>query len=174
MRRLILSLAVVACSAVSASSRPPDSLDWTEFHNSRFGLHLQYPSAVFSAQRSSEAGDGDLFTTSDNSAKLLVGAFENSDHHSPASYQRFILQQSYPGLRVDYSPVGQTWSVLSGTRGDTMVYEKVMFSCGGRVINSFAIVYPIAERAFYDPIVEVVEDSFSPGIESCGQHASRD
>ena len=55
-----------------------------------------------------------------------------------------------------------------------MVYEKVMFSCGGRVINSFAIVYPIAERAFYDPIVEVVEDSFRPGIESCGQHASRD
>ena len=101
MRRLFLSLAVVACSAVSASSRPPDNLAWTEFHNSRFGLHLQYPSAVFSAQRSSEAGDGDLFTTSDNSAKLLVGAFENSDDHSPASYQRFVLRQSYPGLRVD-------------------------------------------------------------------------
>src|SRR4029078_2988221 len=128
MRRMILSFAVVACSAVSASSRPTESLDWAEFHNSRFGLHLQYHSAVFSAQRSSEAGDGDLFTTSDNSAKLLVGAFENSEHKSPATYQLFILQESYPGLRGDYSPIGQTWSVLSGTRGDTMVYEKVMFS----------------------------------------------
>ncbi len=81
-------------------------------------------------------------------------------------------EESYPGLKIDYAPVGQRWSVLSGTRGDMMIYEKVIFSCGGKVINSFALVYPIAERMFYDPIVETIEDSFRPGAARCDQHAA--
>jgi hypothetical protein len=48
-----------------------------------------------------------------------------------------------------------------------MVYEKAMFSCGGRLINSFAVLYPVAERRFYDPIVEGMEDSFRPGRGKC-------
>jgi hypothetical protein len=110
--------------------------------------------------------------TSDGRAKLLVGAIENLDDHSPATYQRFLTRQSYPGLRVDYAPVGQNWAVLSGSRGSRMIYEKVMFSCGGRVINSFALVYPLDERQFYDPIVEAIEDSFRPGLARCHDHAS--
>ena len=62
--------------------------------------------------------------------------------------------------------------MLSGTRGDTMIYEKVMFSCSGRVINSFALVYPIDERHLYDPIVEGIEDSFRPGNAGCDEHAA--
>ncbi len=53
-----------------------------------------------------------------------------------------------------------------------MIYEKVMFSCAGKVINSFAVVYPIAERSFYDPIVETIEDSFRPSAAGCHQHAA--
>ncbi len=64
---------------------------------------------------------------------------------------------------TDYAPVGRSWSVLSGTLGDKMIYEKAMFTCGGAVISSFALVYPIAEREFYDSIVEDIEDSFRPG-----------
>ena len=172
MRTLVI-LATLVALATSAVSRSAEDLGWTPMRNERFGLSLEYPANVFVDQRTSEAGDGDLFVTSDQSAKLLVGAFENVEAHTPASYQRFIARQSYPGLLVDYAPRGRTWSVLSGTQGDTMVYEKVMFTCGGRVINSFALVYPIAERDFYDPIVEGIEDSFSPGAESCDRHAAR-
>ena len=68
--------------------------------------------------------------------------------------------------------MGAGWSVLSGTRGETMIYEKVIFSCSGRVINSFALVYPIAERHLYDPIVEGIEDSFRPGVAGCDEHAA--
>lgn len=172
MRTLVVIAALFAL-ATSAFSRPRDDLGWSTFHNDRFGLSFEYPANVFVDQRTSEAGDGDLFVTSDQSAKLLVGAFENVEAHTPASYQRFIARQSYPGLLVDYAPRGRTWSVLSGTQGATMVYEKVMFTCGGTIINSFALVYPIAERDFYDPIVEGIEDSFRPGAESCDRHATR-
>ena len=172
MRKKLLSLLLVACSAAPALSQSVRDLDWTTYHNPRFGLQLRYPADVFPSQRTSEARDGDLFTTPDNSAKLVVGAFENTEGHTAASYQKFIARHSYPGLRADYSPVRQSWSVLSGTSGDTMIYEKIMLSCGGGVINSFALVYPVAERDFYDPIVEAIEDTFTPGNEGCGQHAS--
>jgi hypothetical protein len=41
------------------------------------------------------------------------------------------------------------------------------------VINSFAMTYPVAERRFYDPIVEDIEDTFSPGRLGCDEHAAR-
>jgi hypothetical protein len=94
------------------------------------------------------------------------------DGHTPATYQRVLTQQSYPGLRVDYAPVGRTWAALSGTLKDRMVYEKVMFSCGGRIINSFVLVYPTSERGAFDPLVEAIEDSFRTGTARCDDHAS--
>ena len=168
MRALLLALTLFVTPAHA------ERLDWREFRNDKFGLALRIPADVFSRHRASDTGDGDLFTTPGGDAKLLVGVLENVDGHSPGTYQRFIAKSSYPGLRVDYAPVGGSWTVLSGTQGPRIIYEKVMFSCGGRVINSFAMIYPIAERAFYDPIVEAVEDSFRPGTESCRGHATRD
>ena len=54
-----------------------------------------------------------------------------------------------------------------------LVYEKIMFSCGGSVINSFAMTYPTAERGLYDELVEAIEDTFTPGHESCDEQAAR-
>ena len=173
MRSIFWAFAALFLATSAGLARPADEFGWTVYRNERFGLQMRYPAQVFSSQRTSDARDGDLFATPDGSAKLLIGAFENTEGFSPAAYQQFIARESYPGLRADYAPVGQTWTVLSGTRGETMVYEKVMFSCAGRVINSFALVYPIAERRLYDPIVEAIEDSFRPGVAGCDQHAAR-
>ena len=55
---------------------------------------------------------------------------------------------------------GTSWFVLSGTRDGTMFYERVTFTCGGRRINSWAMLYPVAERRLYDRIVEQVARSY--------------
>ena len=172
-RRFLLLLFVLLGALPAAAFPQQNDLGWTEFRNERFGLALRYPAEVFVSQRSSDSGDGDLFETPDGNGRLLVGAIENTDSFTPRSYQSFIARQSYPGLRIDYAPVGQSWAVLSGTVGQTMVYEKIMFSCGGTVINSFAMTYPIAERRFYDPLIEAIEDTFRPGHEECNEHAAR-
>ena len=173
LRRFLLWLIVSFGAFPAAAFAQPDDLGWTEFRNERFDLSLRYPAEVFVSQRSSDTGDGDLFETSDRQGRLLVGAIENTERFTPRSYQSFIARQSYPGLRVDYAPIGQSWAVLSGTVGHTMIYEKIMFSCGGSVINSFAMTYPIAERAFYDPLIEAIEDTFRPGHQGCDEHAAR-
>jgi hypothetical protein len=170
--RTVLVILVLGFLALTAHSRSGfEDLGWATYRNERFGLTLTYPAAVFSSEQTAEAGDGVLLATPDKRGRLLVGALANVEHHSPRSYQRYIASHSYAGLAVDYAPVGESWAVLSGTRGDTMIYEKIMFSCGGRVINSFAMLYPIAERRFYDPLVEAIEDSFRPGVEGCAPHA---
>ena len=167
MMRLVLVIAVGSCLAAAAHAR----LGWEEYRNDRFGPVLRYPADVFQPQRAAVSGDGYLFASKDGEAQLLVGAFENREGHSPASYQRFIRRHSYPGVEVDYAPIGRSWMVLSGYLDDKTVYEKVMFSCNGRVINSFAMIYPTAGRDFYDPIVEEIEDTFRPVPTTCPRHA---
>jgi hypothetical protein len=38
-----------------------------------------------------------------------------------------------------------------------------MFSCAGRLINSFALIYSANDRQAFDRIVERMEKSFRPG-----------
>jgi hypothetical protein len=62
---------------------------------------------------------------------------------------------------VTYRPRGERWLVVSGYRGDRVFYEK-FFVIGG-AIEAFAFEYPVALRESYDPLVEILEDSFRPG-----------
>lgn len=144
------------------------AFDWQPYRNERFGFALIYPADTFEIERTSQQQDGRVFVGRDGSSRLLVGAFANESRHTPASYQEFIARQSYSNFDISYTRRGNTWFVLSGERDGRMFYEKVMFSCGGRVINSFAMVYPSAQRRTFDPIVERIEDSFRPGTQECG------
>jgi len=52
--------------------------------------------------------------------------------------------------------------VLSGYRGETIYYQKVLFSCGDRIINIFSITFPAADKTFCEGLIEVMEDNFRP------------
>jgi len=136
----------------------------------RFGFSFRYPAGVFEPERRTEAGDGEVFADVGGHARLLVGAFENAGGYSVQSYMNYIRSESYSGYDIDYARRGQTWFVLSGENDQNVFYEKVMFSCNGRVISSFALIYPIASKAVFDPVVEGIEKTFRPG-QSCGPYA---
>jgi hypothetical protein len=74
----------------------------------------------------------------------------------------FINLDNVLTVELTYRPRGRSWFVLSGYRGNDIYYEKVMFSCGGKVVNVMAISYP-GDRGRYDPVVERMEDTFRPG-----------
>jgi len=167
VRARLAAIVCVFVSAVAAQAQGPlPQLDWQVYRNERFGLSLKYPGGVFRAVRSSGTGDARAFESSDG-ARLLVGAFANTERHTLAGYQRYIAQHSYPAFAVNYSPVGRSWFVLSGEGRGQIFYEKVFFTCGGRVINSFAMMYPSAKRRLYDGIVEEIEDSFRARSQGC-------
>lgn len=167
--RVLAFVLVVAIPPLTAASR---DAGWVAYVNDRFGFSLRYPADVFKAERKSERGDGELFVAAGGEARLLVGAFENRDGHTVASYMSFIRRDSYSKYPVSYARRGQTWFVLSGENAQNVFYEKVMLSCGGRIINSFALVYSVAAKRVIDPVVEGIENSFRPGP-SCSSHADR-
>ena len=152
----------IACGVFQEALAAPAE-DWREYRNERYGFNLHYPADAFTMERTSEAGDGQVFVSQVGNARLLVGALVNNSGFSPASYQEYIARHSYSDYEIGYRRLGQGWFVLSGEGKGKVFYEKVMFSCTGRLINSFALLYSAAERAFFDPIVERIENTFRPG-----------
>jgi hypothetical protein len=137
--------------------------DWSEHRNEKFGFSLQYPADLFVVERTAEAGDGQVFVANDADARLLVGALVNDARFNPASYRDYLAKHSYGQYQIGYRRLGESWFVLSGEGNGKTFYEKVMFSCGGRLINSFAMLYPTGQRQIFDPIVEHIENTFRPG-----------
>jgi hypothetical protein len=154
---------LLTASAAGHAVAREGSAGWAPYRNERYGFSLQYPTDVFAPERTAEAGDGTVFSSADGRAKLLIGALPNEDGLSVASYQDYVQRHSYADFTVDYHPVGSSWFVLSGDGGGKTFYEKVMFSCDGRLINSFALIYPTADKGRFDSIVEGVQATFRPG-----------
>jgi hypothetical protein len=139
--------------------------DWASYRNERFGFSLRYPAGIFAKDRAAEAGDGELFVARNTDARLLVGALVNDSGFTPATYLDHIARRSYPQYQIDYRRLVGNWFVLSGEANGRIFYEKVMFSCAGRLINSFAVIYPTDQRRDFDRIVEGIEATFRPGVE---------
>jgi hypothetical protein len=167
--RLFLS-AVLAVGALGVSASWTATQGQEEiatYTNKRFGFTLSYPTARF-RPREPLSEEGRVWISHDGSARLLAGALSNAEGMSLKDYREFILKESYAGAEIDYAPIRDTWFVLSGTRDGTIFYERVTFTCGGRLINSWAILYPAAERQLYNRVVEQVARSYRAGQSNCG------
>src|ERR1700674_2713310 len=112
MRRPLPFLLLFLGLIGAAESREPGQ-GWTTYINERFGLSLRYPAELFERERGSDSDDGSVFVARGGGARLLVGAFANTDRRSVESYRRLIAAQSYADFEVTYAPRGQGWFVLS-------------------------------------------------------------
>ena len=136
---------------------------WQSYQHPRLGFALKFPGDVFTSAAEDPAADAHQFISRDGQARLIVGAFNNDGGLAPKAYRDFILAENYKGAVLDYAPLRRRWFVISGEIGDRTFYQRVTFVCSGRLINSWAMIYPTAEKQLYDRIVEGVHRSFSPG-----------
>jgi hypothetical protein len=157
--RLVLAAVLLAGTAGPS----PAQEGWTTYKNERFGYSLYYPASHFEAGQPPDNGSGMTFTSRDGKAKVVVFGVNNGDRLSPQEYRRVLLQEFGGYDKLDYSPSGSTWFVLSGFRGDNIYYQKVMFTCSNAIINVFSMTFPATEKAFYEKMVERMEDRFRPG-----------
>lgn len=160
----LLALTVCAAGAVAVSRHSPKAEEnWTTYKNARFGYTLFYPAAIFATAEEREGGGGQNFVTRDGRSKIVVFGTLNAENFSPQEYRRVILNEFGGYDRMDYSPTGKTWFVLSGFRGENIYYQKVLFSCGNKVINVYSITFPTAEKPLYEELIETMEDNFKAG-----------
>ncbi|HEX2841619.1 hypothetical protein [Hyphomicrobium sp.] len=166
---LMFVAAWIAGTAASAAHAGAKLKQWQTISNERYGFEIAYPGSVFTERQGTPSLDGQVLISHDGGARLLVGAFPNDSDATLAEYRAQILSESYQGAEIDYAPMKKRFFVLSGTRGDTHFYERVSFTCDGRLINSWALLYPVSERHIYDPIVEAIAPTYSPGAGRTGQ-----
>src|SRR6185295_14586832 len=164
---VVVGLVAAASGSSNLKALEATAGEWTRYHNERFGFGLEYPANLFRIERTTEAGDGRVFAAREGEARLLVGALRNEDHLSAKSYQDFLARNSYADYKITYRPLGDDWLVLSGEADGKIFYEKAIFSCGGQLISSFALLYPADKRDKFDPIVARVANSFVPGTKTC-------
>lgn len=170
--RLLLTGLTLACIATiilaaNVLAAPAQIGELSRYRDAEHGFVIGYPHNVFRPDNEDDIPGARSFISRDGRAKLLVGAFRNETGESMAQYRAFILRRSYKGADIDYAPVRKSFFVLSGTRNGVIFYERVSFTCGGNIINSWAMVYPEEEKRFYDRVVEVVAKTYRPGRRTC-------
>ena len=157
--RAAAGLAMLAAPAVAG----PKLDDWATVKNARHGFTIAYPVDVFEQKGEPKTDEGRLLTSKDGKAKLLIGAFENAESSTLNEYRDFLLQGQWAGAAIDYDVMRTKWFVLSGVRNGEIFYERVSFTCGGKLINSWAMTYPEAEKKTYDRVLEAIARTYLPG-----------
>lgn len=138
--------------------------DWVRI-DEPLGFAISYPGSVFApAPRSAADGTGHVLVSRDGRAQFLAASFENPERMSLRDYRRHLIEENYAGARLDFAPIKRDWFILSGRQGETHFYYRVRFACGGQRIDSWALIYPDAERGVYDRIVEAVARTYAPRL----------
>jgi hypothetical protein len=156
--RLLAAGLAAACIGLSAAgSHAQDGL--ATYKSDRYGFSLSYPAAQFIALPA-VTEEARQFISKDGKARLLVGTLNNSGRRSLADYRDFLLGQSYAGAKIDYTALRGNWFVVSGDRAGMTFYERVTFTCGGRIINSWAMLFPTADKPTYDRVIEQIHRAY--------------
>lgn len=76
----------------------------------------------------------------------------------------FRQAQQAPGFNVTYKHRGRGFFVVSGTQGDTIIYQKTVR--GSQITATFILTYAKAHSAVFNPIVGDIAKSFvvDPGF----------
>lgn len=136
---------------------------WSVYRNARFGFQLSYPGGLFVEKETPNSDSGALWTSIDGGARLIATATPNDTGESLESYRDFVMRETYADAKFDYTPLKDTWFVLSGQKGDTIFYERITFVCQGRYIYGWQANYPASQKRKYDAIVEAIHRSYKAG-----------
>jgi hypothetical protein len=151
--------------------------NWTSYRNTRFGFALRYPADIFTSTGATGIdGNERLLRSRDGRALLWISATPNRTGGTAAEYRRALMAGRYAGAAFDYAPERSNWFVLSGTIGAEMFYERITFSCDRRTLHRWLVLYPVAERAFFDGIVDAIHRSYRYDLtagRSCAAPVSR-
>ncbi len=134
--------------------------------NARFSTVCTFPDQIFTRQMPEpENGDGLEWRSADGASVACYGSYNALDE-TPDSLVENEKTSPEPGEKVTYSKTGKNWAVLSGTKGDSIFYERSLFGKED-VVHTVFIQYPATLKAKYDPLVGAIAGSLH---EASGPH----
>ena len=116
----------------------------------------------FRSGRPPDNGGGLGFSSRDGT-KFSVWGSHNVLEHDLKGLEEDLDEGRASDAQVTYRAHGDNWIVRSGTKSNTIFYERYLLSHGGTVINGFEIVYPARLQTAYDAVVTRMSRSFAAG-----------
>lgn len=159
--------AETAVAVTDTSEIPGRGANWAVYHNNRFRFAIGYPADVLSISNFTD-GNSAVLTSDDGRVELRIFAARNVMGMTLVNYRSSLIKTRYAGASLDHTPQGKLWFVLSGNRGDRVVYEHVSFSCDGNSIYGWQMSYPAAERTIFDLIADEVARQTTTTNLRCG------
>jgi curved DNA-binding protein CbpA len=148
-------------ATVGASQGRRKGSNWATYQNARFSFALKYPVDVFAFDKGPANDNVRILVSRNGDAVLRIFATENITGTKLAQYRRSLIEMRYAGAVFDQTQQRKSWFVLSGTHGDTAFYERVTFSCDGRSIHGWQMIFPSSERTLYDLVVDEVHRNYT-------------
>jgi curved DNA-binding protein CbpA len=133
---------------------------WVVIGGRKRGFQLSYPADVFLAKGGGTADDNRLLVSVDGRALMRVYFVRNRMATTPSQVRTSLLATRYAGATLDHAVRSEFWFVLSGTLGDEMFYERVIFSCDRQSFHGWLMTYPVAERQIYDALVDQINRTY--------------
>lgn len=134
---------------------------WTAYVNPRFGFSIYYPVDQFQPPEALAEDAGATFSGKDGATLRVEGAFD--EHRRGAKH---YLGEAL-GAETNKKPVSQSVEEFSysftADRGDTLHYQRAVFSCREQIINKLSLTYPKAQKDRYDAILPKLIQRFHGG-----------
>lgn len=121
---------------------------WQPYINARFGFAVEIPPG-FMLLNEADNGDGRSYAR-DTATFAVWGHYLTGDFAEEVNERRDTYRQEGWNLTYDRQEGG--WASLSGTRGDRILYHRVVTLCGDAVA-SFVLNYPETMKAEISPLV---------------------
>jgi curved DNA-binding protein CbpA len=137
-------------------SGPARAAIWRTYRDPRFGFSLRYPAGIFTRDAARSDANVHTFVSRDGRAVLRIVAAENTAGIALADLRRALMKGRYAGATFDSAPRRRHWFALSGTRGDEVFLERITYSCDGRSMHGWQMMYPATQRGTYDELARLV------------------
>jgi hypothetical protein len=144
----LIFFASISCPALAQS--------YKKYCNGRFGFCVEYPED-FGMEPVPTNNDGRVFYDGEGFRMSANGI----DNVMDETLKSEMLSQEQNFDTISYRTSGNNWYVLSGLKGNEIIYLKTFVGKGA--INHLHISYPSRMKAEYESIVTRISRSFVPG-----------
>ncbi len=155
MRKFLIAFA--SSGFILAQSWAAIAANWTTYINPRFGTGIEIPTTGFSPDPPPVNGDGLSWTSSDGKGSISAFGSFMTVTETFAEYRKWLenLAANEP-VSINYSDAENNWFAYAGTRGDNIVYTKVVLSktCNTPILNHVIVQFPISQHSTYAPIMK--------------------
>ena len=135
---------------------------WQPYVNARFGFAVEIPPG-FMLLNEADNGDGRSYARGAATLAVWGHYLTEGDFKVEVAGRRETYRRE--GWDISYDRETNGWASLSGTRGNTIFYHRVIRLCDDAV-SSFVLEFPKASKPEYSPIVSKLVKTLRPA-EGC-------